>query len=126
MLTPDSSNVERKEVTMAFDEEVARRLRVALNSAAPPEVVERKMFGGLAMMVNGHMCIGVNGDELMVRVGNEAHADALAQPHAREMDFTGKPLRGFVYVAPPGFASEEDLNAWVDRGLDFVQSMPPK
>ena len=111
---------------MAYDEDVARRLRAALDSAAPPEVAERKMFGGLAMMVNGHMCVGVTGGELMVRVGKEAYADALALPHAREMDFTGKPLSGFVYVAPAGFAADSDLEAWVDRGLAFVLSLPPK
>lgn len=111
---------------MAYAEEVAQRVRAALDSAEPPEMMERRMFGGLALMVNGHMCVGVNGDELMVRVGPEAYADALARPHAREMDFTGKPLRGFVYVAPEGFASNEDLEAWIDLGLDFVLSMPPK
>ena len=97
---------------MAYEEKVARRVRAALASAGAPEVAVRKMFGGLALMVNGHMCVGVVGEKLMLRVGPAAHADALAQPHAREMDFTGKPLRGFVYVAPPGFASEDDLDAW--------------
>jgi len=111
---------------MAYDEEVARRVRDAVAAADPPEVVERKMFGGLALMVNGHMCVGVIGDELMVRVGPEGYDDALAQPHAREMDFTGKPLRGFVYVAPPGFAGDDDLDRWIGRGLDFVLSQPPK
>ena len=111
---------------MAYEENVARRVRAALVSAGAPEVAERKMFGGLALMVNGHMCAGVLGEELMLRVGPEAYGDALAQPHSREMDFTGKPLKGFVYVAPPGFASDEDLEAWIDRGLDFVLSLPPK
>ncbi len=111
---------------MAYDEAVARRVRAALEAAQPPEVVERKMFGGLALLVNGHMCVGVNGGELMVRVGPEGHADALAQPHAREMDFTGRPLRGFTYVTPEGFAADGDLAAWIGRGLDFVLSLPPK
>ena len=111
---------------MAYEEVVAQRVRAALVSAGAPEVVERKMFGGLALMVNGHMCVGVLGEELMLRVGPEAYGDALAQPHAREMDFTGKPLKGFVYVAPPGFAADDDLDVWIGRGLDFVLSLPPK
>lgn len=111
---------------MAYEETVAQRVRTALTSTRAPEIIERKMFGGLALMVNGHMCVGVQGEELMVRTGPEAYADALAQPHAREMDFTGKSLRGFVYVAPPGFASDDDLDDWVRRGVDFVLSMPPK
>ncbi len=110
---------------MAYNEKLAERLRTSL-SAVAPEVVERRMFGGLALMVNGHMCVGVNGNELMVRVGPEAYTDALEQAHAREMDFTGKPLRGFVYVAPEGIATAESLGDWIQRGLDFVLSLPPK
>ena len=71
---------------MAYEETVAERVRAALAAAGAPEVAERKMFGGLALMVNGHMCVGVLGEELMLRVGPEAYGDALAQPHSREMD----------------------------------------
>lgn len=109
---------------MAYDETVAARLREGLIGV--PRVAEKKMFGGLAFLVNGHMCCGVVGDELMIRVGPEAYDKALAQPHAREMDFTGKAMRGFVYVGRAGFHREGALRAWIDRGLSFVTTLPPK
>ena len=84
------------------------------------------MFGGIAFMANGHMSCGVVKETLMVRVGPDRHGDALVRPHAREMDFTGKPMKGFVYVAPEGFESDEDLAAWVTLSLDFVSTLPPK
>lgn len=77
-------------------------------------------------MVRGHMCCGVVGDELMVRVGAEAYEAALEKNHVREMDFTGKPLRGMVYVAAPGLASAKQLGKWVERGLQFVHTLPEK
>jgi len=109
---------------MAYSEPVAERLRNAYRRTS--DVVERKMFGGIAFMVAGHMSCGVVDDRLMVRVGPEQYARALKRPHARKMDFTGKPLKGFVYVAPPGFESEEDLADWVQLSLDFVSTLPPK
>jgi hypothetical protein len=109
---------------MAYDETVAARLREGFIGV--PHVVEKKMFGGLAFLVGGHMCCGVLGDDLMVRVGPDAYEKALAQPHARKMDFTGKPMKGFVYVGPAGFREEGALRAWIDRGLSFVTSLPPK
>ena len=108
-----------------YSEDVADAVRHALTEAGV-SAVERKMFGGLAFMVRGHMTVGVIGDELMVRVGKDAHQDAVAQPHAREMDFTGKPMAGMVYVAEPGFRDDEQLRAWVDRGLAFTSALPPK
>lgn len=89
-------------------------------------VVEKKMFGGLAFLLRGHMCCGVIGGELMVRVGPAAHGEALSRSHVRKMDFTGKPLKGFVYVEPAGFASTADLRAWVARGTEFVSSLPSR
>ena len=89
-------------------------------------VEQKKMFGGLCFMVSGHMSCGVTDDPLMVRVGPDQYAEALARPHAREMDFTGKPLRGFVYVDQEGFESDEDLASWVDMSMKFVFSLPPK
>ena len=109
---------------MAFDEEVALRVRNAV--AGHRGVVEKKMFGGLAFMLKGHMFCGVIGDELMVRVGPDAYEATLTQPHAREMDFTGKPLRGYVYVGRDGFRSRAALDAWVGRGAEFVLSLPLK
>ena len=84
------------------------------------------MFGGLAFMLSGNMLCGIAGDSLMARVGPRRYEEALARPHAREMDFTGRPLRGFVYVAPEGFESDADLAAWVRICEDFVGTLPPK
>jgi len=109
---------------MAYDEQEGFRIREAL--AAQSGVSERKMFGGLAFMVNGHMCCGLTNDNLMVRVGPEQYEDCLAQPFAREMDFTGRPMKGMIYVDPDGYHSDKDLKAWVDRGLAFVTTLPPK
>lgn len=109
---------------MAYDEGVAQRLREAL--ADRPDVVEKKMFGGIAFMVAGHMCCGIVGEELMARVGPDQYDAALKEPHAREMDFTGRPLKGFIYVGVEGFASDADLETWIARCGQFVRSLPPK
>jgi TfoX/Sxy family transcriptional regulator of competence genes len=110
---------------MAYDEGLAQRLREYFTEK--PDVVEKKMFGGIAFMVSGNMSVGVtNTGALMVRVGKDGHDDALAQPHARPMDFTGKKMKGFVFVEPEGYESDEDLAAWVERSLDFIQTLPAK
>jgi len=109
---------------LAFNEELALRIRQSIGMQTG--VTERKMFGGLCFMVHGNMLGGVMGDEIIVRVGAERYEDALKQPHAREMDFTGRPMRGFVVVASEGIASDERLNEWVQRGAQFATSLPPK
>ncbi len=109
---------------MAYDEQLADRIRTLL--AAFPGAAERKMFGGLAFLLRGNMCCGVVGAELMVRVGRDSYEAALHEPHAREMDFTGRPLSGFIYVAAEGLVSEGDLRAWVERGARFAESLPAK
>jgi TfoX/Sxy family transcriptional regulator of competence genes len=108
---------------MAYDEALAVRIRKAVGDG--PEISERKMFGGLAVMHNGNMVCGVVGDELMVRVGPDAYNDALAQPHARPMDFTGRPMRGMVYVGVDGIEGGQ-LDAWVERGVRYAETLPPK
>ena len=85
---------------MAYDEELAERIRAAL--ADRTDVIERKMFGGLTFMLRGNMCCGVEKTNLMVRVGPERYDEALAQPHARLMDFTGRPMKGMVFVGRRG------------------------
>jgi len=109
---------------MPFDATLAERLRSLLRGSY--SVSEKKMFGGLAFMVNGHMCCGIVGKDLVVRTGPDASIEALRLPHSRPMDFTGRPMRGFVFVAAAGFHSDRDLNGWVQRGLDFVLAQPPK
>jgi len=84
------------------------------------------MFGGLAFMVNGRMCCGIVGQDLVVRTGADAFDQALRRPHARPMDFTGRPMKGLVCVAPAGYRSDSGLKSWMQLGLDFVLSLPPK
>jgi hypothetical protein len=84
------------------------------------------MFGGLAFLLGGHMCVGIIGEELMVRVGPEAYDEAVRRPHARKMDFTGRPMKGFVYVAPDGLESDAALHRWIARGVRFAASLPAK
>ena len=107
-----------------FDEKLASRIRKVLEDRG--EIVERRMFGGLAFLRRGHMCCGILGDQLMVRVGPESHEDALSQPYTRPMDFTGRPMRGMIYVSPEGLRTEKALRHWVDRGLQFVGGLPEK
>ena len=109
---------------VAYDEALADRIRDALAGRAG--VTERKMFGGIAFMLEGKMAVGVTGEELMVRLDPADVERALAEDGVRRMDFTGKPLKGFVYVAPDRIASGEDLAEWVDAGADFAASLPAK
>ena len=109
---------------MAYDEGLADRIRKSLGLDAL--LSERKMFGGLCFMVNGNMAFGIVGEDLMVRVGPERYDEALGRPFAREMDFNGRPMRGFVYVEPEGMTEESELLAWLELGYDFAESMPPK
>ncbi|MDH3208681.1 MAG: TfoX/Sxy family protein [Gemmatimonadota bacterium] len=109
---------------MAYDDNLADRVRKVLPDG--PHVSEKKMFGGLCFLIGGHMCCGINGDQLMLRIGPNAYEEALARPHAREMDFTGRSLKGFVYVAQEGLATEEDLADWVGLAAAFAGSLPPK
>ena len=109
---------------MAFDEGLAERVRDL--TADEPALSERKMFGGLCFMRNGNMCFGIVGSELMVRVGPDAYEASLALLHAREMDFTGRSMRGMVYVGEPGLTEDGALSEWLERGLNFAGSLPPK
>jgi TfoX/Sxy family transcriptional regulator of competence genes len=103
---------------VSYDERIAARIRALLGKRR--DVVERKMFGGLTFMVNGAMCCGVTSEALVVRVGPAEYERALAEPHARPMDFTGRPLVGMVYVDPAGYRTARALSRWLQRGLDVV------
>ncbi len=109
---------------MAYDETLAQRLRKIF--ADRSDVIEKKMFGGMAFMLSGNMCCGVVDYTLMARVGPEQYKKALGKPHAREMDFTGKPMKGFICVAPSGIESGANLRAWVELCINFASSLPPK
>jgi hypothetical protein len=108
---------------MSYDERLAERIRTCL--AARTDVVEKKMFGGLCFMVGGAMCCGLTKTDFMVRVGPDRYDEALAEPHARPMDFTGRPLKGMVYVSPQGIRTDAALARWVRRGLEFVSAPAP-
>ena len=103
---------------MPYDEELAARVRQVLRRRTG--ITERKMFGGLAFLRHGKMCCGIVGQHLMVRVVEEDMPHALRRTHVRPMDFTGRPLRGFVYVAPRGLACGGSLREWIRKGLAFV------
>lgn len=109
---------------MAYDEGLAQRVREAIGEDV--QVAEKKMFGGIAFMVNGHMAVGVLDDHIMLRLGEEGATAALEEEHTREMDFTGRPMRTMVYVDAEGIEEDEDLEAWVGRGVAFARSLEPK
>ena len=109
---------------MAYDETLADRIRAHVGGHAG--IAEKKMFGGLALMLGGNMCVGVVKEDLMVRVGPDAYEEVLALPGARPMDFTGKPLRGFVFVDAETVAEDMALHDWIGRGLAFAASLPAK
>jgi TfoX/Sxy family transcriptional regulator of competence genes len=109
---------------MAFDEELAERVRLVLKGRRG--ISEKRMFGGIAFLMRGNMLCGVVGPDLMVRVGPEDYERSLARPHAREMDFTGRPLNGIVYVAPAGIRTTRQLQSWLERGIGFAKSLPAK
>ena len=109
---------------MPYEEGVAERIRAVLGGHAG--VSEQRSFGGLSFLLNGNMCCGVLKDELVVRVGHDAYDDAIERPHARPMDFTGRPMKGWIYVAPDGFGEDADLDGWVALGVEFASSLPAK
>lgn len=84
------------------------------------------MFGGLAFLVHGKMFIGIRNSSLMARVGLERYQDALAMPHVRVMDFTGRVMNGYVYIDPLAIAEKQDLKAWVIWCLGYVSRLPEK
>jgi TfoX/Sxy family transcriptional regulator of competence genes len=109
---------------MAYDEALAARVREKLGDN--PEIGERKMFGGIAFMLSGNMAVGVSKDDLMVRIDPDDHDEALAEPGVRVFDMTGRPMKGWILVSPEATEDDADLRKWVEAGLDFAGSLPPK
>ena len=107
---------------MAYDRGLAQRVREVL--VGRPGISERAMFGGLAFLVDGKMFVGIRNSSLMARVGPERHQDALAMPSVRVMDFTGRPMKGYVYIDPPAIAADRDLRAWVSWCVEFTCTLP--
>jgi TfoX/Sxy family transcriptional regulator of competence genes len=109
---------------MTYDEGLAQRIREQLGER--PALTEKRMFGGVAFLLDGNMTVGVAGDELIARVGPDQSAQALARPEARPMDFTGRPMRGWVTVGGPALADDSVLRHWITTATDFVGTLPPK
>ena len=109
---------------MPYDETLAERVRAVFQSE--PGYTEKKMFGGVCFMVGRNMAVGVTGSDLMVRPGPDDFEAVLMLPYARPMDFTGRPMKGFVYVGPEGIATDAALAEWVERGASYARSLPAK
>jgi TfoX/Sxy family transcriptional regulator of competence genes len=109
---------------MGYDKTLAERVRQILSTRQ--DVVEKPMIGGLSFMVGGAICCGITSAAVMVRVGPEAYDWALAQPNVRPMAFANKPLAGYVLIDPAGCETEAALATWIERGLDFVATLPAK
>ena len=109
---------------MAFDETLAARIRDAL--ARKRGVEEKKMFGGVGYLLHGNLLVGVWKDALIVRLGSDNYDDALREPHVREFDITGRPMKGWVLVEPGGVEDDEQLTDWIERATRFVRTLPAK
>jgi TfoX/Sxy family transcriptional regulator of competence genes len=109
---------------MAYDEGLTERIREILGDG--DDIAEKRMFGGICFLSQGRMIAGIIDDRLMARVGPQAYEEALKRPHAHEMDFTHRPMRGFVTVEPEAIAEDDDLRVWLDLCLEFVDTLPPK
>lgn len=109
---------------MAYNEALAERIRTELGPR--PNLTERKMFGGIAFMVNGNMAVGVSGDGMMVRVGKAAYTNALLHPHTTTFGPSGREMTGWVLVQPDGLADAAELAGWVAQGVAFAETLPPK
>jgi hypothetical protein len=109
---------------MAYDEGLATRVRTLIGGL--PGLTEKKMFGGLAFLLEGNMACGVHGDELIVRLPVEDTDAALREPGTRIFDMSGRPMRGWLLVDTTGHGEDDELRRWVDRGIGFARSLPPK
>lgn len=109
---------------MAYDVELAERVRALIG--ARERVTERKMFGGIAWMLQGNMACGVLGDEIIVRLSPAESDRELARPDTRPFDMTGRPMRGFVVVGGQSIAEDAGLGGWIDAGAEYASSLPPK
>ena len=109
---------------MAFDTKLADRIRATLGKRKG--LTEKKMFGGIGFMLGGNMACGVHGEQMIVRLDPAETDDALARPHTRRFDLTGRPMKGWILVDPAGLAKDADLGRWVSVGAKYAESLPPK
>ncbi|HEY6223266.1 MAG TPA: TfoX/Sxy family protein [Gemmatimonadales bacterium] len=109
---------------MAYDDALAARIRKALSRRKG--LVAKQMFGGIAFLLNGNMCVGVHKDELIVRLDPDATDAALARPHTRVFDLSGRPMKGWILVAPKGIATDAQLGKWIAIAAKYAGALPPK
>jgi TfoX/Sxy family transcriptional regulator of competence genes len=109
---------------MAYDEGLAQRIVELLEEK--PGFTEKKMFGGICFLLSGNMACGIINEDLIVRVGSERYEASLKLPHTRKLDITGKPMKGWVMVSWKGYETDEDLSKWIQQGLHYALSLPPK
>ena len=109
---------------MAYNEEIEARILKTVSRWKNTDA--KKMFGGVGFMLQGNMACGVNKDDLIVRVAPESHEELLDKPHTRTFDLTGRPMKGWILVAPGGYESDADLQNWVELGVEFALSLPAK
>ena len=109
---------------MAFSEALAERIRQAL--ARRKHVEEKKMFGGVGFLLGGNLLVGVWKQSLVVRLGKDQGEEALVEPHVKEFDITGRPMRGWVMIEPSGIRGDIELTTWIERAVDFVRTLPTK
>jgi len=109
---------------MAYDETLAERIRKALGKRKG--LVAKQMFGGIAFLLNGNMCVGVHKDELIVRLDPDKTDAALTKPHTRLFDLSGRPMKGWILVAPKGIATAGQLGTWLTLAAEYAGALPPK
>jgi TfoX/Sxy family transcriptional regulator of competence genes len=109
---------------MAFDERLAARIRKHLGKRRG--IAEKQMFGGIAFLLNGNLCCGVHGDEMIVRISPADNDRALSQPHIHPFAMTGRPMKGWIQVRPAGLKRDSALAKWIEAGAKYAESLPPK
>ena len=109
---------------MAFDDKLAERIRKRLSKRRG--LTEKRMFGGLALLLNGIMCCGVHGQEMIVRLDPEQTDQALRERHTRIFDLSGRPMKGWILVQPKGLTTEDALVKWIQVGLKYASALPAK
>jgi TfoX/Sxy family transcriptional regulator of competence genes len=109
---------------MAYNEELAERMRKILKTGSMG--IEKKMFGGTGFMINGNLACGVNKQDLILRLGESEFEKAMKQPHVRIFDMTGRPMKGWILISSDGYKSDKALRNWIEKGINFAKSLPPK
>jgi TfoX/Sxy family transcriptional regulator of competence genes len=121
-LSPETTNIKNSQI-MAYNQRLVDQLREML--VDQPDIDEKEMMGGLAFMVDNKMCVGVIKDVLMARIDPEMYDEALGKPGCRPMDFTGKPMKGWVFIGPEGLVKIKDLEYWIGLALQFNKDAKP-